>query len=399
MFDANHREAREIGHGLQSAQSDILKLQLKALAETIKLIAEGIQRLRQQNEKEQESVQPDSDRQRNGETSQQSAGKDASPPQSQTIEVKYGGDTIFKGLIDDSELYVAANQVKPERLNDFHRMLKDLLDGKTPHLKTDRLVSIRVAGNEAARIEKGLVVKNNNNLFRQPESTNEQIRQSEATSQSKEQQAPDSQDVQYLDEKAREVLAEHGIESERVEAAVAQASAERVSIVLVINQQLKRSEPVESRIKDVLSRPLEAVKNYFASLAGRMALPVSSVLGGVRAVFNADRRSDIERERDSIFVAETVSRLLNRFGKVRGDGSQYFEGRTYTLKRDAQNQISIAARDGRGEVFSQQEGRFHDRLSASDIAKFRRLATELDRFRTGSRDEVRTARSVQAEIG
>ena len=254
MFDVNHREAREIGHGLQSAQSDILKLQLKALAETIKLIAEGIQRLRQQNEKEQESVQPDSDRQRNGETSQQSAGKDASPPQSQTIEVKYGGDTVFKGLINDSELYVAANQVKPERLNDFHRMLKDLLDGKTPRLKTDRLVSIRVAGKEAARIEKGLVVKNN--LFRQPESTNGQIRQPEATSQSKEQQAPDSQDGQHLDEKAREVLAEHGIESERVEAAVAQASAERVPIVLVINRQLKRSEPVGRRIKDVLSRPL-----------------------------------------------------------------------------------------------------------------------------------------------
>ncbi len=77
-------------------------------------------------------------------------------------------------------------------------------------------------------------------------------------------------------------------------------------------------------------------------------------------------------------VIQTAKNLVQSLGKETGNSTKVFEGNNYQIKQRG-NDITITAKDERGEILRQQGGNTRTELSPQDISKFESTGREIDK--------------------
>jgi hypothetical protein len=93
-------------------------------------------------------------------------------------------------------------------------------------------------------------------------------------------------------------------------------------------------------------------------------------------------------------VIQTAKNLVQSLGKDTGNRTKVFEGNNYQIKQRG-NEITITAKDERGEILRHQGGTTRTELSPQDISKFESTGREIDKHLAAAQQ----AQSRQSKSG
>jgi len=113
---------------------------------------------------------------------------------------------------------------------------------------------------------------------------------------------------------------------------------------------------------------------------------ISSAVSAIRERLFPQSNQNIKKDIKSFAVVNVASELIDRYGsEVKKDGSEIFEGNTYRIERSGKN-LSISAKDGRGNILNLKDGELTSSLTKGDIDKFRVIDQQLGQFKTRAKD-------------
>jgi hypothetical protein len=101
----------------------------------------------------------------------------------------------------------------------------------------------------------------------------------------------------------------------------------------------------------------------------------SELSGGIALTTTGE---SLKRDLEVVKILLVANRLVQQCGRQPSDSpTQFVEGKNYLIAREGEN-ISVLAKDGRGEILSLRGGRITNNLSPEDLERFKQIAEFLD---------------------
>ncbi len=116
--------------------------------------------------------------------------------------------------------------------------------------------------------------------------------------------------------------------------------------------------------------------------------------------FDAIGNEFVKREMKQVAsVVQTAKNLVQCLGKETTPGVKVFDGKSYQIKQRG-NDVSITAKNGRGEILRQQGGTTRTELSPQDISKFETTGKQIEQHLAAAAQRVQPRQSKSAvELG
>ncbi|MFO0453966.1 MAG: hypothetical protein ACK52I_35810 [Pseudomonadota bacterium] len=364
-------EAKESGRAIQEAQNTVMSAGTKA---TIALIRELLKSLKL-------------------------------PQKSAYVQISINDSVAYRATIrpqDEAQLREMSSSLSEEQLRYLKEVMK-LPESEQPaasSIPLDKDVTVEVNGKEVLRLKNGVVERNL--LVPAPKKAQEPVSQTAEVSsaQGSEVEPKPAQVAQVevveegvrmpegtgvsLSGEQRQGLQRLGVNPERLENAIGQQAQGNVPIIVVLNREVEgnaKKSPLKNNLKSNLLGFQKAVQDF--------SKKVSSFLGSLRDKLLPKTNRDIKRDLQNLAVIDLASKLLDRFGGQTDTGKQVFEGNSFRLERQGKD-LSVIAKDGRGNILSLKDGELTGSLTQKDVEKFQAVERQLNQGKS---------RRSQAEIG
>jgi len=364
-------EAKESGRAIQEAQNTVMSAGNKA---TIALIRELLKSLKL-------------------------------PQKSAYVQISINDSVAYRATIrpqDEAQLREMSSSLSEEQLRYLKEVMK-LPESEQPaasSIPLDKDVTVEVNGKEVLRLKNGVVERNL--LVPAPKKAQEPVSQTAEVSsaQGSEVEPKPAQVAQVevveegvrmpegtgvsLSGEQRQGLQRLGVNPERLENAIGQQAQGNVPIIVVLNREVEgnaKKSPLKNNLKSNLLGFQKAVQDF--------SKKVSSFLGSLRDKLLPKTNRDIKRDLQNLAVIDLASKLLDRFGGQTDTGKQVFEGNSFRLERQGKD-LSVIAKDGRGNILSLKDGELTGSLTQKDVEKFQAVERQLNQGKS---------RQSQAEIG
>jgi hypothetical protein len=364
-------EAKESGRAIQEAQNTVMSAGTKA---TIALIRELLKSLKL-------------------------------PQKSAYVQISINDSVAYRATIrpqDEAQLREMSSSLSEEQLRYLKEVMK-LPESEQPaasSIPLDKDVTVEVNGKEVLRLKNGVVERNL--LVPAPKKAQEPVSQTAEVSsaQGSEVEPKPAQVAQVevveegvrmpegtgvsLSGEQRQGLQRLGVNPERLENAIGQQAQGNVPIIVVLNREVEgnaKKSPLKNNLKSNLLGFQKAVQDF--------SKKVSSFLGSLRDKLLPKTNRDIKRDLQNLAVIDLASKLLDRFGGQTDTGKQVFEGNSFRLERQGKD-LSVIAKDGRGNILSLKDGELTGSLTQKDVEKFQAVERQLNQGKS---------RQSQSEIG
>jgi hypothetical protein len=364
-------EAKESGRAIQEAQNTVMSAGTKA---TIALIRELLKSLKL-------------------------------PQKSAYVQISINDSVAYRATIrpqDEAQLREMSSSLSEEQLRYLKEVMK-LPESEQPaasSIPLDKDVTVEVNGKEVLRLKNGVVERNL--LVPAPKKAQEPVSQTAEVSSAQgsevEPKPAQAAQVEVVEEgvrmpegtgvslsgEQRQGLQRLGVNPERLENAIGQQAQGNVPIIVVLNREVEgnaKKSPLKNNLKSNLLGFQKAVQDF--------SKKVSSFLGSLRDKLLPKTNRDIKRDLQNLAVIDLASKLLDRFGGQTDTGKQVFEGNSFRLERQGKD-LSVIAKDGRGNILSLKDGELTGSLTQKDVEKFQAVERQLNQGKS---------RQSQSEIG
>ena len=182
----------------------------------------------------------------------------------------------------------------------------------------------------------------------------------------------------------RQVLEKFGVNPQTVENTMGEKIHGNIPMIVVLNREVDLSVS-RHRLKD----NLHSLQSRFQKAVKDLSRKIFSFLGNIKEKFFPATERAVKQDLQNLAVINVAARLLDRFGSQSQNGVEIFEGNTFRLERQEKN-ITVMAKDGRGDILSLKDGQLSGSLSQKDIEKFQAVDLQFNQ---------QHSRRLQAEIG
>ncbi|MEG3437875.1 hypothetical protein V0288_12175 [Pannus brasiliensis CCIBt3594] len=374
IFEVDRHDARESGRAIQEAQNTVMAT---GTAATIALLRELLERLKQ-------------------------SGKPVK------VEISIDKSIAYQAAIETGkspDVRTETPALSREMASYLEKVLK-IPESDRPaaaSIPLDRNVTITVDGKEVFRLKDGVVERNllapaagKTQPEASPTTGTSPAGEAEKRADSTEKEEPPARKVQVeviagetperegkpasLSNEQRQKLTKLGVEPGTVEKTIGQKSSGQIPFLIVLEREVERNIPNKS-----LKTNLKATHSFLGKGARDFSRKVSGLLSSVREKLFPGRGRDLQ----NLEVVNVATKLLDRFGGKNESGKEVFDGNTFRLER-LDKDLTVIAKDGRGEILSLKDGELTGSLTRADVEKFQAVDRQL---------EPGKSKQNQAEIG